>query len=233
MKFLGNLYTIVESTWEERCIEICFARHIGPRNFQEGCYDLWILKGLDPLKHNRNHCCLVDKKQIKSLIKSLQKIHPFLYSLKEEKCKEGDAYHLHIKIQGSYVQRLFILTALRYTYEYPYNVLLYEAFKLTKIPKFRFINIISLTSLINRVIYGYSPWGTGHALSPAPKYASIGLMRKNLKTAERVHDVIPRYVGGKEKNNNKRITLEYWTDPKEFKKRVTVYKKYLYIFTKK
>lgn len=236
MKISGyRLYTLVTSSFNsDPRPEVCFARHIGPRKFSKASYDLYIVSNSDAAINGYSHYCFVSKQQIVNYIRSLKKIYPFKYSIRECVYKGYDTYRVRVIIEGTYAQRLFILTALRYTYEYPFNTTLCDALRLTKISNFKGLNIISLINLVYYCIYNYEGnWN--HAFNVNPGYASLKELHNNILKADVVFDIVPNIPKEERKKvpYNKTGDSEYWNSNDMFEKRLLIYKQNLKSFIKK
>jgi hypothetical protein len=236
MKISGyRLYTLVTSSFNsDTRPEVCFARHIGPREFSKASYDLYIVSNGNAAIEGRSHYCFVSKHQIVNYIRSLKKIYPFKYSIRECIYKGYDTYRVRIRIEGTYAQRLFILTALRYTYEYPFNTTLCDALRLTKISNFKGINIISLINLVYYCIYNFDG-NSNHAFNVYPGYASLKELHNNILKANLVFDVVPNTPKEKIERVSYKETVdsEYWDSSDMFEKRLLIYKQNLKSFIKK
>ncbi len=236
MKFLGNYCTLCSIQNNPIRRDVCFMNVLDFKNVQD--YNVVIIK--DPsygFNTSNNHNCFVSRKQIKELLNSLCSIYKFMYDISETKYKEYPAYKIHLKFNAEdrRVDKLFILTCVRYTYEYPYNVILSEAFKISKFPEFRFINIISLCNLIQstifskwqgRTIHGLLENNSTHLLTNKQIYERLKKRLRVFSVFERLR--VPYIIDPKNKN-----TLEYWTDINEFIKRIKLYKNNLKDFKKK
>lgn len=238
MKFIGDYLTICTYGKSNKPMtSVCFADVM--RKHQSGVdqtFTLWIVK--DPnygFKHNCIHNCLVNKDEIRKLIRDLKKIHKFSYYLSDSKYKGEKAYKLRITLNVAYRHiALFILTALRYSYEYPYNVILKEAFRLTSMPEFRFMNLFSVCNFIQSCMFDSWQGRTLHGLLHYNRSSN----QSNKITFNRLNDgfeVYSAFPQTKKRlkcplNPNSRNTLEYWTNVDEFLIRLKNYKENLKSF---
>ena len=135
-------------------VSACFSRvfnAIDGENISED-YEIILYKGTKLAKEkNKSNSCLFTKKQISNHLKQAQRIYPFNFRITEV-TNWGDGYNVfkvHLKlIQAPGTFHKYLLTWLRYMYEYPYNVILYDAYKLKKDPCFRFTSISDLFNLV-------------------------------------------------------------------------------------
>jgi hypothetical protein len=224
MRFIGDYCTIVSSDCNPGLRErACFARVLDRGTCKESYTLIVCSKGRYGVT---NHYCSVNKEQILSWIKTLKKVHPFSYKIKNIDYEGHPAFQFDITIEGTYTQRLFVLIGLRYIYEFPFNMALSEAFRLHAIEEYKWINTISLTHFVLRNLfedYGYDL----HSLAYHPKYARLKEIKSKLKRARRVHDSFTTsdfYVPGNEYARN---TSEFWESSNEFAKRLKLYRKNL------
>ena len=135
-------------------VDSCFSfvfRCTGEENVSEE-YEVILYKGTDFSRatHNSNSC-LFTKKQIRNHLRQAQGIYPFDFYITEAP-DWGDGYNVFkVRLKLTNVPGTFhkyLLTWLRYTYEYPYNVILYDAYKLKKDPCFRFTSMSDLFNLV-------------------------------------------------------------------------------------
>lgn len=134
----------------EACFSFVFSR-TGEENVSEE-YEVILYKGTDFSRatHNSNSC-LFTKKQIRNHLRQAQGIYPFDFYITEAP-NWGNGYNVFkVRLKLTNVPGTFhkyLLTWLRYTYEYPYNVILYDAYKLKKDPCFRFTSMSDLFNLV-------------------------------------------------------------------------------------
>lgn len=103
---------------------------------------VYLFKGLEQTKYSRSNACFFSLKEIKNHIKILQNLCSFSFSVKET----DKAYIVTLNLKDLLpIYHKYILTWVRYLYEYPYNVLLKDTYKLKRtIPTFRYQSIATL-----------------------------------------------------------------------------------------
>ena len=135
-------------------VEACFSfvfNQIDEENVSEE-YEVILYKGTAfSREHHNSNSCLFTKKQIRNHLKQAQGIYPFdFYITEAAKWRGGyNVFKIHLKltnVPGTFHK--YLLTWLRYMYEYPYNVILYDAYKLKKDPCFRFTSMSDLFNLV-------------------------------------------------------------------------------------
>ena len=139
---------------KEMDVEACFSfvfNQIDEGNVSEE-YEVILYKGTAfSREHHNSNSCLFTKKQIRNHLKQAQGIYPFDFHITEAAKWRGgyNVFKIHLKLTN--VPGMFhkyLLTWLRYMYEYPYNVILYDAYKLKKDPCFRFTSMSDLFNLV-------------------------------------------------------------------------------------
>lgn len=133
--------------------EACFSYVFGHVHDNDHVkYKIILYKGIEFSKNNhRSNACLFGKKEIRNHLALLKSLYPFHYKVLDCK-KEGKKYdRIEVFLELDNVPATFhkyILTWLRYTYEFPYNVILKDAYALKKDSEFRFESIANLFNLV-------------------------------------------------------------------------------------
>lgn len=149
----------------------CFASVFGsPKRYkiQDNVYKVYIFKGTQLLEKARgDNNCFLNKEEISrhlSLVKGLVK---FSYRITEKTIsynkEKYPAYVVMLHVVGKNIYHRFILTWLRYLYEFPYNFIIREAAKVRQEEGFKRESIFNLFQLIGESI-GLGGWG-GHSIS--------------------------------------------------------------------
>lgn len=199
-------------------------------------------------KKKQNNACLTDRIGIVHHLKILKSVFKFSYHLKEKE----DHFILTITLEGDLIYHKYMLSWVRYLYEYPFNVFLADAYKLKKIPEFKFESIINLFNLVGATS-GICQHGTDiHAIGETTWFKALMTTKeikdklKELKGGyKRINDIFPvlytnrngeahNVIKGveiiEEKNHNLHSS-DYWASEKEFNKRLELYKKNYKILT--
>lgn len=109
-------------------------------------YKIILYKGLDKAKdgHNSN-ACLYTLPEIERHLALLKSLYPIKYKVVD---MDDGSFQVTLDIEGvPPTFHKYALTWLRYLYEYPYNVILKDAYMLKKDPMFRFESIANLFNL--------------------------------------------------------------------------------------
>lgn len=135
---------------QEYCFSFVFSNTNKDSVSEEYVIILYKGIGFCKKKHKAN-ACLFTKQQIRNHLKQAQGIYPFRYRVTEVPNWKfrGAVFQVHLTLKdvpGTFHK--YILTWLRYMYEYPYNVLLCDAYKLKKEKCFRYSSISNLFNLV-------------------------------------------------------------------------------------
>ena len=113
-------------------------------------YKIILYKGTEYSKENhQSNACLFTHRQIKNHLKQAQEIYPFKFRVTEGYQYGYDFFRVTLtlnKLPGTFHK--YLLTWLRYLYEFPYNVILLDAYKLKRVTQFRYTSISDLFNLV-------------------------------------------------------------------------------------
>lgn len=144
----GDFYKIMST---DACFSTAFSHTDGIDTVNEQ-YEIILYKGIDFISKTKgSNACLFTRKQIKNHLKQAQGIFPFKFIIKELKDwnKRYNVFKITLILEdvpGSFHK--YLLTWVRYLYEYPYNVILYDALQLKNESCFRFTSIDNLFNLV-------------------------------------------------------------------------------------
>lgn len=138
----------------------CFARTLsllykdGATKSFKNNYSIYLFK-----EKKNMHCIFVSIEQMIEWFDLLKSIVPFEYSLEEY---ETD-YILNVSITGPQIVHLFVLTGLRYVYEYPQSCLLLWSFKCKEeVTELKDVDLLTMVSVLRVFISSALCLGTGH-----------------------------------------------------------------------
>lgn len=241
------------NTQKNLCKDDCFSTIFYSEDngiVQKNTYTIKLYKIGDWLnKKRQNNACLTDRAGIVHHLKILQSVFKFSYHLKEEE----DHFILKITLEGDLIYHKYMLSWVRYLYEYPFNVFLADACKLKTIPGFKFESIINLFNLVGATS-GIRQHGTGiHAIGETGWFKALMTTKEiqaKLKELEgghkQVNSIFPvLYANGEwgapdkkiegvetiEEEDNNLHSSDYWASEEEFNKRLELYKKNYKILT--
>lgn len=241
------------NTQKNLCKGACFSTIFyseGNGIVQKNTYTIKLYKIGDWLnKKRQNNACLTDRAGIVHHLKILQSVFKFSYHLKENE----DHFVLTMTLEGDLIYHKYMLSWVRYLYEYPFNVFLADACKLRGIPGFKFESIINLFNLVGATS-GICQHGTGiHAIGKTGRFKALMTTKEiqaRLKELEgghkQINDIFPvLYANGGwgapddviegvetlEEEDNNLHSSDCWDSEEEFNKRLELYKKNYKILT--
>lgn len=200
---------------------------------QDNSYTIKIYKLGKVLREKKlNNACLIDKKGIIHHLRVLKSIFSFKYRLKEHK----DYFLLNLKLKADLIYHKYMLTWVRYLYEYPFNVFLLDANRAKKEPEFKFESIINLFNIIGATTKISDHGTTIHAIGETyrvKELLTIKEIKSRLKKLKRGHTrlndifkVIEDKAFDSISSEKSFKSSEYWLSENLFKKeRLSVYKK--------
>ncbi len=155
--------------------EACFYYVFNGKEYQNNYYKIIIYRGLNMIKKTYDNGCFLEKSELHHHISILKHIFDFTFNIEECVNKNLDPYYeLSLHISGANLIHRFILTWIRYVYEFPYNLYILDVNNMKTIDTFKYVNPINL---FNIVASSYSEGNTGHMLvSP---YRAAKLMKYN------------------------------------------------------
>lgn len=168
--------------------------------------------------HNMSNACLFSKQEIRNHLLQLKDLFPFSYRVLDE-MKEGNkiiVIHLHLKDVPAIFHK-YILTWIRYLYEYPYNVILKDAYLLREDLGLRFQSMSFLFNIVarcQRVCVG-----EGHSIRESHLHAPItkSKLRERIKEVQCLNDIykdmdIGRNVLPEKVGEFSCSDIEYWSE---------------------
>lgn len=216
---------------QEACFSTIFYSE-GNGIVQNNRYTIKLYKLGDLLnKEKQNNAVLTDRAGIVSHLKVLQSVFKFRYSIIDNK----DHYIINLSLNADLIYHKYLLTWVRYLYEYPFNVFLVDAYRCKKIPEFKFESVINLFNLIGATS-GICQHGTDiHAIGATHKF-------KERLTTKQIQKALKELCGGRKminsifnyftnadirtinKDRDSLHSSDYWESEREFTERLTLYK---------
>lgn len=210
----------------------CFSDIFRGPNKQHNTYEIHVFKTNEKIESGKNNMCVLSRLEIVRYIKLLKKLIP--YKLKSRVIEDDEKYIIKLQLNGSNIAHRFVLSFIRYLYEWPYNMYLHDALKLNRIKEFRFKSIFNLFNLV-RITLPIYEHGTGiHAIGDSHNHYKF---ISNRKLKELIKNTKNLCLNDMMKNiafDDKRATMEYdisktkelsfWISDKEFNERLNYYK---------
>ena len=200
--------------------EACFRRVFDAvRDDSNIKYKIILYPGTDFCKDTRqSNACLFSKQEIRNHLLQLKALYPFSYRVADEITEDNKiiVIHLHLKDVPATFHK-YILTWIRYLYEYPYNVILKDAYWLGKDPRFRFQ---SISALFNIIAYCQCyTVGEGHSIRESHLHIPItkAELRERIKTEKSLNNIYKVMNIDRDKLPNKvgefsYKDMEYWSE---------------------
>ena len=236
-KFLEfcTYYSSKGTTNKDLAREYCFSKIFYGEDHQTNDYVIYIYK--NGFEQNRDNNCIISKEQLIEFIDEINKFYKFNYDLKSIK----DGYKLEFTLDAPLIYHKVILSWIRYSYEYPFNVAVYELFKVRNEKGFKRLTMLNLFNLIGSTM-NCSKHGTSiHAIGRFYDWKKLISYKDFKKTMDDFNKNYPNtqineIINVVKYDNFSPITLpidkrinhtDYWEDEKEYKKRLTLYRKNL------
>lgn len=223
--------------------EWCFSEIFNGESWMHNTYELYIYRY--GYKKGADNNCLITKRQLIKHIEEIKKFHDFEYTL----TSIPGGYKLQFSLACELMWHKIILSWLRYSYEFPYNVTLYEAFRVCKHKDFKDLSMLNLFNLIGASLncskHGTSIHGIGRLyefkklisydtfveyVNEEIEYNNYGEINGIIPVKE---DIDVRFEYLKPSLNYRINHTDYWKDFKSFKERLNIYKHNLEILKNK
>lgn len=212
--------------------EACFGKifSCGRASIEE-TYVIRLYKGDCVLKERKNNACFVGKEEIRRhIILAKEIVGKFTYKIDEGQDGDKSFYDVTVKMNGDRLNHQYILTWVRYLYEYPFNMILADANRLKGEKGFKRETIANLFVLISscfpdsfdRDIHLIS-WGTDKLLT---KKETVDRIKDLIERGDRKLNHIYTNIKGKKNISGDYKNLEYWNSDEGFKERFNYYKQY-------
>lgn len=138
--------------------EACFSyifRNVENNKKQHIIYSIYISTDPSFIKENReNNLCILTEEQIIFHISYLRFISSFKYRITKKFIDKYPGFRIDLDLNTIGIVHKMFLTWIRYLYEYPYNLVLYDSFKLRE--EKRFIEKSNYLNIVNFVTTFYS-----------------------------------------------------------------------------
>lgn len=240
-------YSSEGNTQKDLCRDYCFGTIFYSEEngiIQRNKYTIKLYKIGDWLnKKRQNNACLTDRAGIVHHLKTLQSVFKFNYRLKENQ----DHFILTTTLYSDLIYHKYMLSWIRYLYEYPFNVFLADACKLKGIEGFKFESIINLFNIVGATSGIYQHGTSIHAIGETAWFKALMTTKEiqaRLKELEggnkKINDIFPVIFADKgwnapdekliegvetlEEEDNNLHSLDYWSSEEEFNKRLELYK---------
>lgn len=213
----------------------CFGtvfNHVSRNKASSLSYIIRIYPGDTLKRYSLSNMCFFNKAQIKNHINQLKSLFPIKFRVYEGKGKYGKCFEVELSLENlPGICHKYALTWVRYLYEYPYNVVLLEAYKLKEDPLFRFESIANLFNLISSCssVYAFGNHGiAGHSSVKLLRRKELAASLQAMKCSQ-LNNLYESSSGDEEHTISSVLgkyddcDIEYWQSPEGFEKRKAVY----------
>lgn len=122
-----------------------FNNYCNSKTVVDETYDIKIFKASGNSEYRtKGNATFLNKRELTLFINAVKNIFPFKCSIKET----DDDFTVTVSLTQPQVCHKFLLTWIRYTYEYPYNVASLHAVAMRQTKKYDYINMINLVHTI-------------------------------------------------------------------------------------
>lgn len=212
---------------EDACFSTVFKR-LPINKVVTNTYTIRLFKGNTQIEKNNNNSCFVDRRGIVNHLRVLKALFPFNYKLKEAK----RFFNLTVTLKASNIYHKYLLSWIRYLYEYPYNMFLLDVHRLKKISKFKYESIINLFNLVGATS-DINDHGTRiHAIGEIPEFKKLtssseikAILDNNPNKLNNIFKTINNIKGLKrlQDDYDDLHTSEYWESEEKFQERLDIY----------
>lgn len=162
--------------------EACFSyifRNVKNNKKQHIIYSIYISTDPGFIQDNHeNNFCILTEEQIIFHISYLRFISSFKYKITKKFIDDYPGFRIDLDLNAIGIVHKMFLTWIRYLYEYPYNLVLYDSFKLRE--EKRFIEKSNYLNIVNFVTTFYSnDWI--HQIPRSLNYIPEFITRKSFK----------------------------------------------------
>lgn len=182
----------------------------------------------------KSNLCLLNDRELRKHLWLVRRLFPFEYNVTEVQYEGYSAYQVTLDVDAPYFYHKYLLTWLRYAYEFPYNIILNEALRLKHqaLPHESIANLFILcANSYNNAIEYYSP---GHAITdPGSGFLKEYELKAKINEIAGNGDFYTQHCNNIYPITGKKFQtipdksvgcyLDYWTDPDAFEKRKKVY----------
>lgn len=175
--------------------EACFSyifNNVKINKKQHIIYSIYISTDPSFIQENHeNNFCFLTEEQIKFHISYLRFISSFKYKITKKFIDDYSGFRIDLDLNAIGIVHKMFLTWIRYLYEYPYNLVLYDSFKLREekrfIEKSNYLNIVNfVTSFFSNESIHQIPL----YLHKIPKFITRKSFKDRLMKCDRLNDIL-------------------------------------------
>lgn len=210
--------------------DVCFSKVFVQReDYQSNYYKIKIYKGETQAQRSLDNNCLLSIDDVRHHIELLRDYMPFKFRLQDK----GNYFLLHLHVDGKNIYHRFILTWIRYVYEFPFNFMIVDINKIRKEKSnLKNMNTINLFNLIGATL---EVGGGGiHSFTRFCSLYSFMTKKKicnKLKDLYTLNKLFPEIYYNKQEIHFKVLDIhkndvnstDYWLNEENFSKRLSLY----------
>lgn len=175
--------------------EACFSyifNNVRNNKKQHIIYSIYISTDPSYIQENReNNLCILTEEQIRFHISYLRFISSFKYKITKKFIDDYPGFRIDLDLNAIGSVHKMFLTWIRYLYEYPYNLVLYDSFKLRE--EKRFIEKSNYLNIVNFVTTFYSSdWihQIPKSLHHIPEFITRKSFKDRLMKCDHLNDIL-------------------------------------------
>lgn len=138
---IGDITNVENITYQRACFHDTYPDTLDD---VEQHIKIAIKKGTSELRKFNNHYCPFSKSKIIEHIEYLKDLFDFNYNIEDR----SDQYVINVDFEGKGIYFRILVTWIRYLYEFPANMALKDVYRIKDLPKFKDVNIFSLSTLV-------------------------------------------------------------------------------------
>jgi len=160
--------------------DVCFGTSLRSlnRGLNTANYTIVLIKNTSYLERNYNNYCWMTKHQVENYLRRISTIKAFKYKVKDSTFADRPCYKIYLSISGTNKEITFVLQCIKRTYEWPFNFYLMHAYKMQKLPAFKFDSILNLYNVVWSA-YSRAEYN-GHSFSGNSYFVKYKTLREKL-----------------------------------------------------
>lgn len=172
---------------------VCFSE-VFDSDIHTAEYTIIVYKGIDLMIHNnKSNGCLLSKQEIRNHINKLKHICRFKYSVRDYKVNKLKI-NIKLKNEDTMIHK-FVLSWIRYIYEFPYNFVCRDLYSLIKDPVFKFESSFNLFHyMLSFVTVDRDIHQIIDSTNRFYKFIKNSKLKINILNSNRLHDIYKKSI---------------------------------------
>ena len=176
--------------------EACFSyifRNVKNNKKKHIIYSIYISTDPSYIQNNKeNNLCILTEEQIIFHISYLRFISSFKYRITKKFIDDYSGFRIDLDLNAIGIVHKMFLTWIRYLYEYPYNLVLYDSFKLREEKKFieksNYLNIVNFVTTFYSTDYIHQIPKSNH--NNIPEFITRKSFKDRLMKCDHLNDIL-------------------------------------------